>query len=42
VVWDGSSPNALLAGEAPSGTYFYLLDLGNDSEVITGYIYLNR
>ncbi|MBK9176422.1 MAG: gliding motility-associated C-terminal domain-containing protein [Flavobacteriales bacterium] len=37
-VWDGSTSN----GTAPAGTYFYVLELGNDSEAITGFIYLNR
>lgn len=42
VVWDGTSPNAALAGPAPAGTYFYILDLGDGSEALTGYVYLNR
>ncbi|MEO8587783.1 MAG: gliding motility-associated C-terminal domain-containing protein [Flavobacteriales bacterium] len=42
VVWDGTSPNAALAGPAPAGTYFYILDLGNGKEALTGYVYLNR
>jgi hypothetical protein len=29
VVWDGSSPDALMPGSAPAGTYFYVLELGN-------------
>ncbi|MFZ4398922.1 MAG: ice-binding family protein [Bacteroidales bacterium] len=42
--WDGSSKYGLqLGGDAlPTSTYFYLLDLGNSSEVIKGTIYLNR
>lgn len=42
VVWDGSSPDALLPGSAPSGTYFYVLELGNSSEPVTGFVQLVR
>ncbi|HRH36729.1 MAG TPA: gliding motility-associated C-terminal domain-containing protein [Flavobacteriales bacterium] len=42
VVWNGTSPDAALAGPAPAGTYFYVLDLGNGMEALTGYVYLNR
>lgn len=41
--WDGRWDNESRAGEGlPIGTYFYILDLGNDTEPITGSIYLNR
>jgi gliding motility-associated-like protein/uncharacterized repeat protein (TIGR01451 family) len=42
--WDGRSSKGLRIGgdELPAGTYFYLLDLGDGSEVIKGTIYLNR
>jgi gliding motility-associated-like protein/uncharacterized repeat protein (TIGR01451 family) len=42
--WDGKSSMGLTIGgdELPVGTYFYLLDLGDGSEVIKGTIYLNR
>lgn len=42
--WDGKCINGLRLGgdELPIGTYFYLLDLGGDSDVIKGTIYLNR
>ncbi|MFN3876209.1 MAG: gliding motility-associated C-terminal domain-containing protein, partial [Flavobacteriales bacterium] len=36
--WDGSTAQGL----APAGTYFYVLDLGNGSAALTGFIYLNR
>lgn len=42
VVWDGSSPDALLSGAAASGTYFYVLELGTGSEPLTGFIQLIR
>lgn len=42
VVWDGTSADALLAGNAPSGTYFYILELAPGIEPFTGYIQLIR
>jgi gliding motility-associated-like protein len=42
VIWDGASPNATIGGDASTGTYFYVLDLGNGSEPLTGFIQLVR
>jgi gliding motility-associated-like protein len=42
VRWDGSSSDAVIGGTAPSGTYFYVLELGDGIEPLTGYIHLNR
>lgn len=41
--WDGTNegqPN--MGDELPESTYYFILDPGNDKEVITGYIYLRR
>jgi gliding motility-associated-like protein/uncharacterized repeat protein (TIGR01451 family) len=43
--WDGKANNGLIIGDGdrlPIGTYFYLLNLGDNSDVIKGTIYLNR
>ena len=42
--WDGTNQFGLSAGERnlPEGTYFFILDLGDGSEVIKDYIYLKR
>ncbi|MGM0408202.1 MAG: gliding motility-associated C-terminal domain-containing protein, partial [Bacteroidota bacterium] len=42
--WDGKPTKAFNIGddELPVGTYFYILDLGDGSEIINGTIYLNR
>ncbi|PKP44850.1 MAG: hypothetical protein CVT95_10505, partial [Bacteroidetes bacterium HGW-Bacteroidetes-12] len=45
--WDGTSQFGITIGEKlPSGTYFYILDLGKENpsgkQEIKGYIYINR
>lgn len=42
--WDGTSTEGLSMGgeKLPTGIYFYVLDLGNDTPVYKGTIYLNR
>ena len=42
--WNGTNQFGLTAGsrDLPVGTYFYILDLGDGSDVRKGYIYLNR
>ncbi len=42
--WDGKSSEGLRFGsdDLPQGTYFYILDLGNNEKPYKGYIYLNR
>lgn len=42
IVWNGSSPDALIPGSAAAGTYFYVLDLGNGTTPLTGFIQLVR
>lgn len=42
--WDGKSNTDVIGGnnELPSGTYFYILDLGNGQKPIAGSIYIDR
>jgi gliding motility-associated-like protein len=42
IVWDGTAADGTYSGTAPAGTYYYVLDLDNGKEPLTGYIYLNR
>jgi gliding motility-associated-like protein len=42
--WDGTSTEGVTIGGnvLPVGTYFYFLELGDGSDPLTGYIYINR
>ena len=42
--WDGTCAKGLrIGGDAlPTGTYFYVIDLGDNSKIIKGTIYLNK
>lgn len=39
--WDGKDKN-MVSGEMMSGTFFYVLELGDDNEVHTGYIQVRK
>jgi gliding motility-associated-like protein len=44
VFWDGyaNTGSTFLGNELPTGTYYYILDLGNGQQPIAGSIYLDR
>jgi gliding motility-associated-like protein len=44
VKWDGSNSGKLSTGTGPvpEGTYFYVIDLGDGSKVLSGYVFVNR
>ncbi len=44
VFWEGQSTEGIIFGDevAPDGTYFYVLDLGDGSELYSGYIVLRK
>ena len=42
-VWNGNSNvNMSLGKELPSGTYFYVIKLGNGHKEFTGFVVINR
>ncbi len=42
--WDGTNQFGMTTGsrELPVGTYFYILDLGDGSEILKGYVFINK
>jgi gliding motility-associated-like protein len=42
--WDGFSNSNLLKGsyKLPEGTYYYILDLGDGTELLSGFVYISR
>ncbi len=42
IFWDGKSNVGDKHGDLPTGTYFYVLDLGNGDKPIAGSVYIDR
>jgi gliding motility-associated-like protein len=42
--WDGKATEGITFGNSdlPEGTYFYIIDLGNNQKPLKGFVYLNR
>ena len=40
--WSSHSTAGLVSGDVPDGTYFYLIDLGNNQPPRSGYVIVNR
>ena len=40
--WSSHSTAGLVSGDVPDGTYFYLIDLGNNQAPRSGYVIVNR
>lgn len=40
--WSSHSTVGLVSGDVPDGTYFYLIDLGNNQNPRSGYVIVNR
>ena len=42
--WDGTNQMQLYFGDGrlPEGTYFYIFDLGNGSNPLTGFVFIKR
>jgi len=40
--WQGQANHSMIRGNLPDGTYYYIVDLGNDSGLYSGYVVLRR